>query len=128
MTENLRILGVGLDIIEIDRIREISLKYRNFLERILSIEERRQISNKKDKFPSIAVRFSAKEAFIKALGGRFEGWYWKDVEVLTGINGVPEIRLKNKALEEAVKRGIKEIKISLSHSNKYAVAVVIILG
>ncbi len=128
MTENLRILGVGLDIIEIDRIREISLKYRNFLERILSIEERRQIGNKKDKFPSIAVRFSAKEAFIKALGGRFEGWCWKDVEVLTGINGVPEIRLKNKALEEAVKRGIKEIKISLSHSNKYAVAVVIILG
>ncbi len=128
MTENLRILGVGLDIIEIDRIREIALKYRNFLERILSIEERRQIINKKDKFPSIAVRFSAKEAFIKALGGRFEGWRWQDVEVLTGINGAPEIRLKNKALEEAVKRGIKEIKISLSHSNKYAVAVVIILG
>ncbi|MCX7846185.1 MAG: holo-ACP synthase [Dictyoglomaceae bacterium] len=128
MEENLKIIGVGLDIIEIDRVREIVMKYKNFLERIFSVEERKQINTKKDIFPSTAARFSAKEAFIKALGGRFNGWCWKDVEVLTGINGKPEIRLKNKALEEAVRRGIKDIKVSLSHSNKYAVAVVIILG
>lgn len=128
MEENLKILGIGLDIIEIDRVREVAVRYKNFLERIFSIEERRQINNKKDKYPSIAARFSAKEAFIKALGGRFEGWCWKDVEILTGISGKPEIRLKNKALEEIIKRGVKDIKVSLSHSNKYAVAVVIILG
>ncbi|MEN2984336.1 MAG: holo-ACP synthase [Dictyoglomaceae bacterium] len=128
MEENLKILGIGLDIVEIDRIREVVIKHKNFLERILSVEERRQISSKKNNFSSIAVRFSAKEAFIKALGGKFEGWCWRDVEILTGVNGKPEIRLKNKALEEAVRRGIKDIKVSLSHSNKYAVAIVIILG
>lgn len=128
MEDNLKVLGLGLDIIEIDRIREAYQRHRNFIERILSIEERRQLINKKDIFPSLAVRFSAKEAFIKALGGRYEGWCWRDIEILTGLNGKPEIRLKNKALEEAIKRGIKDIKISLSHSSKYAVAVVIILG
>lgn len=128
MEDNLKILGLGLDIIEIDRIREAYQRHKNFIERIFSIEERRQLINKKNIFPSLAVRFSAKEAFIKALGGKYEGWCWRDIEILTGLNGKPEIRLKNKALEEAVKRGIKDIKISLSHSNKYAVAVVIILG
>lgn len=128
MGENLRVLGLGLDIIEIDRMRDVSKKYKNFIERIFSIEERKQLINRKNIYPSLSARFSAKEAFIKALGGKYEGWCWKDVEVLTGFNGKPEIRLKNKALQEAMKRGIKDIKVSLSHSNKYAVAVVIILG
>ncbi|PMQ01005.1 MAG: holo-[acyl-carrier-protein] synthase [Dictyoglomus sp. NZ13-RE01] len=128
MEENLKILGLGLDIIEIDRIREACIKHKNFIERIYSLEERRQVLGRKDIYPSLAVRFSAKEAFIKALGGKYEGWCWRDVEILTGINGKPEVRLKNKALEEALKRGIKDIKLSLSHSNKYAVAVMIILG
>jgi len=124
----MKILGIGLDIIEIDRIREVYQRHKIFLERIFSIDERKQLMNKKDIYPSLAVRFSAKEAFIKALGGKYEGWNWKDIEILTGINGKPEIRLKNRALEEAIKREIKEIKVSLSHSNKYAVAIVIILG
>jgi len=61
------------------------------------------------------------------LGGRYEGWRWKDVEILYGINGRPEVRLKNKALEVVLQRGVREIKLSLSHTHKYAVAIVILI-
>ncbi len=120
-------LEVGLDIIEIERIKNACEKYRNFKERIYSPEELKQLGNKKDIYASLAARFAAKEAFIKALGGRYEGWRWKDVEILYGLNGKPEVRLKNKALEMALQKGIREIKVSLSHTHKYAVAIVILV-
>lgn len=120
-------LEVGLDIIEIERIKNACEKHRNFKERIYSYEELKQLGNKKDIYASLAARFAAKEAFIKALGGRYEGWRWKDVEILYGLNGKPEIRLKNKALEVALQKGIREVKVSLSHTHKYAVAIVILV-
>lgn len=120
-------IEVGLDIVEIERIKKICERYKNFKERIYSHEELRQLGNKKDVYASLAARFAAKEAFIKAIGGRYSGWNWKDVEVLYGINGKPEIRLKNKALEVALEKKVKEIKVSLSHTHKYAVAVVVIV-
>lgn len=120
-------IEVGLDIVEIERIRKICERYKNFKERIYSHEELKQLGNKKDIYASLAARFAAKEAFIKAIGGRYQGWNWKDVEVLYGINGKPEIRLKNKALEVALEKKVKEIKVSLSHTHRYAVAVVVII-
>ncbi len=119
-------IEVGLDIIEIERIKNVCEKYKNFKERIYSQEELKQIGSKKDIYPSLAARFAAKEAFIKAIGGKYPGWSWKDIEVLYGLNGKPEIRLRNKALEIALEKRIKEIKLSLSHTRKYAVAVVVI--
>jgi len=120
-------LEVGLDIVEIERIKRACEKHKSFKERIYSHEELRQLGNRKDIYASLAARFAAKEAFIKALGGRYEGWRWKDVEILYGINGRPEVRLKNKALEVVLQRGVREIKLSLSHTHKYAVAIVILI-
>lgn len=120
-------IEVGLDIVEIERIKRICERYKNFKERIYSHEELRQLGSKKDIYASLAARFAAKEAFIKAIGGRYSGWNWRDVEVLYGINGKPEVRLKNRALEVALEKKVKEIKVSLSHTHKYAVAVVVIV-
>jgi holo-[acyl-carrier protein] synthase len=120
------IIDVGLDIVEIERIKKVCEKYKRFKERIYSLRELEQLSGKKDLYPSLAARFAAKEAFIKAIGGKYSGWNWKDVEILYGINGKPEINLRNKALEFALQKGVKDIKVSISHTHKYAVAVVVI--
>lgn len=119
-------IEVGLDIVEIERVKKVYERHKTFIERIFSIDERCQIRTKKNIFPSLAAHFAAKEAFIKAMGGKYPGWCWRDVEILYGLNGKPEIRLKNKALEMALQKRVKEVKVSLSHTNKYAVAIVIL--
>lgn len=120
-----RITGVGLDIIEIERIRHSCARFGNrFLERIYTDEERRYCFAKKNPYPSLAVRFAAKEAFAKAIRlGTDNTLAWTDVSVQAGPKGIPELKLADFLAE-----GLKgfELHLSLSHSHLFANAVVII--
>lgn len=120
-----RITGVGLDIIEIDRIHRSCVRFGDrFLERIYTPHERSYCFSKKNPYPSLAVRFAAKEAFAKAIRmGSQNTLAWTDVAVVSGPRGIPELKLAP-FLEEQL-RGF-EVHLSLSHSHTFANAVVVI--
>jgi holo-[acyl-carrier protein] synthase len=112
---------VGVDIIEISRIEESVRRFgQAFLARIYTQKE---LDCYKDKLPSLAARFSGKEAVIKALDA--PGISPRDIEILSAPDGKPLVTLYGQAKEKAEKLGIKMLDISLSHSREYAVAFVV---
>ncbi|MDD4874472.1 MAG: holo-ACP synthase [Dehalococcoidales bacterium] len=112
---------VGVDIIEINRIQEaISEWGDDFLNRIYTEEELRLY---RDKLPSLAARFSGKEAVIKALDSKIISL--REIEILSDATGKPNVRLYGEARKKADDIGIENISISLSHCHEYAVAFVV---
>jgi holo-[acyl-carrier protein] synthase len=121
------IFGIGTDIIEVDRIRKFIAKGDAFKERIFTKDEIAYSDSHRDPAPFYAARFSAKEAFVKALGtGFIDGIGFSQIEVYHVELGKPEIRLFGKAKEVAKQKGIKKIFISISHVKDWANAVAIL--
>ena len=118
------IKGIGTDIIEINRIKNI-LKNSKFIKKCFTINEIEYLSNKNPE--STAGYFCAKEAVSKALGTGFSGFCIKDIEVIKK-DSAPFIMLHNKALEIANEKGIKNIHITISHCRDYAVAYAVAEG
>lgn len=121
------ISGVGIDIIEIDRIaKAVEKGGERFLQRIYTTAERLYCEEKRQPHSSYAARFAAKEAVLKAMGtGVSGGASFTDVEVCQKQGGAPSINLHNKTAIIAQEKGITEIMLSLSHSRKQAVAIAI---
>lgn len=121
------ILGVGVDIIRIDRIRKaIERSGENFIKRIFTSEEESYCLQMKDRFQHLAVRFAAKEAVLKAFGLSWDSVDWKDIGVINDKNGQPEVVLHNRMKNEMRNRGVNNISLSLSHFGEYAIAFVIL--
>jgi len=119
------ILGIGIDIVEIARLKKTCNDYgERFLDRIFTEGERTYANLKSDPYPSLAVRFAAKEALVKATReGKFHVFDWLDAEVMVSASGVPSFQLKRQLLRALTDR---HVHLSLSHSAQYATAVVII--
>ncbi|WP_047981042.1 holo-ACP synthase [Ornithinibacillus contaminans] len=116
------IKGIGIDIIELERI-EKSLENKRFVERILTERERERfltISSHARKIEFVAGRFAAKEAFAKAMGTGIGKLSFQDIEIGNDENGAPFITV---ALDEAM-----NIFVSITHSREYAVAQVVLEG
>lgn len=126
----MRILGHGIDIVEIDRIREMLERHENrFLARVYTEGEQAHSAGRKSRDEHLAGRFAAKEAVYKALGtGQTAGISWTDIEVVSEPSGRPTLRLHNKAQEISMRLGITDWHLSISHSHKAAVASVIASG
>lgn len=121
------IYGIGTDIIEVSRIQKVMERDIGFREKIFSEGEIAYCEGMKNKFQHYAARFSAKEAFMKALGtGWRDGIRFIEIEVVHDPLGKPLVRLSGKALELAEKAGMGEIHISLSHVKEIASAVVVV--
>ena len=113
----------GVDIIEIHRVKRVFDSYgQRFLDRVFTLEEKRYC---RGRAPQLASRFAAKEAVMKLLGTRVRGVRWKDVEVARQRGQAPKIVLHGTALARAERIGLKQIALSLSHSNEFAVASVV---
>jgi holo-[acyl-carrier protein] synthase len=117
------VASVGVDIVEIRRIEAaVNRSGGRFLRRVYTETELRTCQ---DRFPSLASRFAAKEAVMKVLGSGGTGIAWREIEILTGDDGRPSVRLHGRALDKATRLNLKEVSISLSDSREYAVAVAI---
>ena len=113
---------VGVDIVEITRIDRLIKRWgQPFLQRVFTPSELKLYDNTS----SLAARFAAKEAVLKALGACDKGISWQDIEILAELNGKPRVNLLGKAKLQAEESAISKINISLSHSKEYAVAFVI---
>lgn len=121
------IIGIGIDIIEAKRIKGAIDKNNRFLSRVYTENEIDYCSEMKLSELHYAARFSAKEAFIKAIGTGFRnGIKWTDIEIINDELGKPIIKLYGKAKEIFHNKGGKRIHVSLSHSKEYGSAIVII--
>lgn len=120
------IRGIGIDIIEINRIEEAVEKNPKFLERILTERERNYIKEHRKPHSTVAGYFAAKEAISKALGTGFREFTWQDIEVQKDEKNRPIAVLYNKAMEQLQNLDATEVWISISHSKKDAVAQAII--
>lgn len=120
------IVGLGLDVVEIDRIADALDRFgERFVNRILTDLEREQMRG--DRVRYLAVRFAAKEAAAKALGTGFaQGVYFRNIEVERTASGKPELRLMGGAAEVARSLGAKGSHISLTHGRDTAAAVVVL--
>ena len=116
------ILGIGTDIIEIKRIRDV-LENTNFCKRFFSKKENEYFLKKNYNPQTIAGNFAAKEAFSKALGTGFRGFQLNEIEVLRDELGKPYIVPLGKVKELL---GEKKVMVSISHCDEYAVSYVII--
>jgi holo-[acyl-carrier protein] synthase len=121
------IVGMGVDIAEIDRIETaIQRNGRRFIERLFTAQEIDYCERHKNPFERFAARFAVKEAAMKALGtGWRRGVRWLDIEVTNLPGGRPTVRLSGVAGEFAAKMGVKNISISITHSGNFALAQVI---
>jgi holo-[acyl-carrier protein] synthase len=121
------IYGIGTDIIETGRIQTVMERDLGFREKIFSPGEISYCESKKNKYQHYAARFSAKEAFMKALGtGWRDGIRFVEIEVIHDPLGKPLIRLSGKAKEIAEQEGISTFHITISHIKEIATATVII--
>jgi len=121
------IIGIGIDIIEASRIKAAIDKNKRFLSRVYTEKEIEYCSGMKLSELHYAARFSAKEAFIKAIGTGFRyGIKWTDIEIINDELGKPIVKLYGKAKDIFHKKGGKSIHVSLSHSKEYGSAVIII--
>ena len=113
--------GLGIDIVSIVRIRSAVDKFGDkFLNKIYTPDEIQYCKRRKTmKFPELAARFAAKEAYSKAIGTGMRGIHWKNIEILNEKSGKPFLKVRGKKESE--------IMVSLSHDQVNAIACVIII-
>lgn len=122
------IFGVGIDIVDIERIEKGLKKLGNrFYHRIFTDNEIEKKKNSVNYHLELAGKFAAKESFAKALKtGMARGVKWKEIEIRNENSGAPYIILYGKTKELAQSLGIKKIHVSISHIQTHACAVVIL--
>lgn len=123
----MNILGIGIDIIEIDRIEKVLKRTPRFLDRNFTEKEVEYFKANNLRSESIAGNFAAKEAISKAIGTGVRGFNLKDIEILRDDLGKPIVNTYNNLNEICIKYSVKEIKVSISHSENYAVANCLII-
>lgn len=124
------ILGIGVDIVETQRIRTSLEKFgESFLRRIFTEAEVAYCGTMQDPAPHYAARFAAKEAVAKAFGtGIGAQMEFQEIEVLRTNTGAPTCKLHGKAGKHAESLGVSQVLLSLSHSEAYAVANAVLLS
>jgi holo-[acyl-carrier protein] synthase len=122
------IVGTGVDIAEVDRIRAAIDRYgQRFLDRIYTPGEIAYVERKANRFERYAGRFAAKEAGMKAIGtGWKRGVQWRDFEVANLPGGKPTLKLHGEAARIAESLGVKNIALSITHTEALGMAHVIL--
>lgn len=125
-----KIIGIGLDIIEIARVQEALTKGgERFVQRVFTINEQNYCLSRMNPAQHLAARFAAKEAILKALGTGWSGGIkWTDIDIRAGASSVPYPVLVGFTAEQAQQRGIMRWHLSLTHSDYYAAAFVVAEG
>lgn len=122
------IIGVGIDIVEIQRIKA-AISREAFIKRVFTTAEAGYCRERGvQQAASFAARFAAKEAVAKALGSGFAGGNIRDIEVVMGTGGKPEIMLHGSFHTLAANLGVTAIHISLTHAQEYAAAQAVLEG
>lgn len=119
------IYGIGIDIVKVERVKEAVEKWGDrFLHRVFTDREIAYCYEKKNPFPSLSVRFAAKEALIKAMGARM-AISLTDIEVTNNEHGKPAMKVSGKLEKFFKDNSLKKAHLSLSHEKDYGIALVV---
>jgi holo-[acyl-carrier protein] synthase len=119
------IIGVGIDAVDIDRFRTSLHRTPTMRERLFVAEELDYVAPKADPVPSLAARFAAREAVMKAMGLGLGAFGFHEVWVTRAPSGAPSLAITGRALELAVDRGITHWHLSITHTATVAIAYVV---
>lgn len=121
------IMGVGVDIVRVKRLKSAVDRWgRRFLERVFTGAEIAACYEKAEPFRSLAVRFAAKEALIKASG--LSGISFREIEIANLAGGAPVIKKQGRLALALAESGIENLHLSLSHEEEYGIAMVVAEG
>jgi holo-[acyl-carrier protein] synthase len=118
------VIGIGIDLVEVQRMRETIARTPTILDRLFTPAERAYAQAARDPSQRFAARFAAKEAAMKVLGVGVGDIGWHDVEVVRSTSGRPELRVTGRAGALADELGITRWMVSLTHTDTMAEAVV----
>jgi holo-[acyl-carrier protein] synthase len=121
MASGLGVEGVGIDALEVARMRRLLERLPAARARLFTAQERDYCGRFSDPYPRFAARFAAKEAVGKALGIGIIGFGWREIEVLSG--GKPRVALHGGVARIAGELGVTRVELSLSHTDEQAYAV-----
>lgn len=124
---NAGVVGIGTDLVDIDRFRTVLRRRPSVAERLFTVNERTYAYRAVDPAARLAARFAAKEAALKALGYGLGGMRMADIEVVRDDDGRPEILLHGAARSTAAEHGVSRWLVSLSHTDRLAQATVVAL-
>jgi holo-[acyl-carrier protein] synthase len=124
------IISIGIDFIEVERVRAVLRRTPRFVERVFTTLEREYCDVRGVVAPQhYAARFAAKEAMLKALQTGWSGGIaWQDVEVASQASGAPYLKLHGRVLELYEQSGALRSHLSISHTTEHAIAQVILEG
>jgi holo-[acyl-carrier protein] synthase len=123
------VLGLGVDLCEIERLREAMARTPSMRERIFTADEQAYCERRRDPAERYAARFAAKEAVMKAMGIGLGGCAVRDIEVVHDEDtGAPSVRLHASAARVAAERGVAGWLLSLTHTGGMAQATALALG
>ncbi|MEQ1872693.1 MAG: holo-ACP synthase [Ilumatobacteraceae bacterium] len=119
------IKGIGVDAVDIERFRTSLLRTPSMRDRLFTAEELAYVALKIDPVPSLAARFAAREAVMKAMGLGLGAFGFHDVWVSRAESGEPSLVVVGRALELAKERGVSSWHLSLTHTDIVAIAYVV---
>ena len=128
MTAALGIRGLGTDLVEVERFRLALARRVTLSDRLFTAGEQEYAYGQHDPVKSLAARFGAKEAAMKALGAGLGAFRFREVEVVREDSGAPSLALHGAAAALAAERGVTAWQLSLTHTDATATAVVLALG
>lgn len=120
-------IGIGVDLVDVDRIRTALTRTPSMAERMFTEAERAYAEAARDPAERYAVRFAAKEAVLKALGVGWGAVDWHDIEVLRNGTGAPELRITGRAEALAREAGVSSWKLTMTHTATLAEAIAVAL-
>jgi holo-[acyl-carrier protein] synthase len=119
------LIGIGVDLVEVDRMRRTLARTPALVERLFTDAERAYCERRRDPTERFAARFAAKEAVMKALGVGLGAVGWHDIEVARAESGRPSVVLTGRAAALAAERGVSGWHLTLSHTSRVAEAIAV---
>ena len=122
----MRILGLGVDLADVERVGRILEKYPRFAERCFTEHEREYAFRFASPERRLAARFAGKEAVMKSMGTGWRRIRWKDIEITGG--GKPTVRMSGNAARRAEMLGVTEVLVTITHTDTDALVMAIAVG
>lgn len=119
------VIGIGVDLVEIERFRTVLDRTPSMRRRIFVPSEIDDAEVRPDPVPSLAARFASREAVMKALGLGLGAFDFHDVWVRRLDSGAPRLMIEGRAADLAVRAGVRRWHLSLSHTETTAIAYVV---
>lgn len=122
----MKILGLGVDLADIDRVESVLAKYPRFAERCFTEHEREYAFRFAKPARRLAARFAGKEAVMKSMGTGWRRIRWQDIEITGG--GKPTVRMAGRAAARAEQLGVTEVMVTITHTDTSALVMAIAVG